>query len=213
MATATDDFNRANEATLTGNWETLGTAGLRLQTNQLDVGTSSVNAFSGWKTSVNDFTDEQFSQVAIKSPANSDDGGVGVRFTNTGNGTGYLAVWWQSAGQVRLYKVTSGTFTEVATRTTTWTSGDILKISVETNGANADIKVYKNDVQLGATYSDTSSVLTGGQPSLYYRWDNTRATKLDDWAGGDGTGLGGGGAASPGLPWQNKGAMGTMVAM
>lgn len=185
MATVTDDFNRANEATLTGNWETLTANGLRLQTNQLDGSSSDVNCVSGWKASVNDFGDNQEAYVAIKSPGNADNGGVGVRFLSTSGGQGYVARWENAAGQVRVYKFSAGTPTEIFVRATTWVSGDILKISVETNGSNADIKVYQNGTQLGATYSDTTSVLTGGQIAVHYLWGNTRATKLDDFGGGD----------------------------
>lgn len=185
MTTQSDSFTRANEDPLAGNWETLVNNGFYLSSNAVYGKDSSVWDVSGWKASVNDFNDDQFSQAAIVVPGGGDLAGVAVRFLSTAGGRGYFAYWDPGNGRVYLYKMVAGAATQLANTVTTWASADVLRLESIQNGGNVDLKYYKNGAQLGSTYTDSSSPLTGGQPGIVYYYQDIRSIAVDDWQGGD----------------------------
>lgn len=195
MATASDDFNRTDEEPIAGNWETLDGTGLRISTNQCDCGDFSGNPnASGWKASTNDFGDNQFSQATISGMVNFDNAGLIVRGVATGGGSYYGVFYRLNATQAAIFKVAAGVYSELTTIAGAIAAGSVLRIEAETSGANCLLRVYDDGVQIGSTYTDSSSPLTGGQPGMFYEAGNSGATKLDDWSGGD---LGGGGGSAP----------------
>jgi hypothetical protein len=186
VTTVTDDFNRANASPIAGDWETLGPAGVRLNTNRVDASAGSAQCLSGYKATTYAFAADQSSQITnTVVAAFGDFVGVGVRCTNAGGGRGYVTFWNGGNGRVYLYKVSAGALgTAVNSVVNTWTANDIIKLAAVTNGANCDLTVYKNGSSI-MTYSDTSTPYTDGQPAIYAFNGNANGTKGDDWVGED----------------------------
>jgi hypothetical protein len=67
-----------------------------------------------------------------------------------------------------------------------------LRIETEDSGSNVLVRAYKDGV-LAASWTDTSSVLTGGQPGLEVYAHSSFITPVAEWSGGD---WGGGGVVS-----------------
>jgi hypothetical protein len=185
MTTVSDNFNRADENPIAGNWETLTANGLRLLTNQLQATASGAECLSGYRASATAFLANHSSAAAIVSPVNDDNAGVGVRCASTGGGRGYIARFLNGDGRIYLNKMTAGALgATLIAPVVTWSSGDVLLLSAVTSGANCDLEVFQNGVSRG-TYTDSSSPYTSGQPAVYYRFDNANGTKIDDWQGVD----------------------------
>lgn len=188
MAHASDDFNRANENPLAGNWETLYGANAQISSSAVIVagGYGGIGAV-GWKASTNDFGDDQYSQIKISTANAGDYNGVILRGVSTGGGQGYTVEVRSEVGDVRIRAISGGGPDTLSTISATFASGDILRAYAAANGANVDIAVFKNGVQVGSTYTDTFYKFTGGQPGFWYSFQNTNGTITDDWYGGDGT--------------------------
>lgn len=74
----------------------------------------------------------------------------------------------------------------------TFGSGNVIRLEVTVSGANRVLTAYKDTVQF-ATNTDTSSVLTGGQPGLEVYAHSSFLTPVSEWSGGN---IGGGGGSS-----------------
>ncbi len=183
MASASDDFNRSNENPLAGSWEVTLGSNLQISSNVVK-GTSGV-CVVGWKASVNNFGDVQFSQVRILTPGSGDVAGPALQ---AASGQCYLVYYNEGDSRIYLEKVGGPNEGPLTSSVETVVGGDIIKATLDAGG---NIAIYVNDVEVN-TFEDPTP-LTGGQPGMIYDLQNSNATSLDDWAGGDGTGPGGGG--------------------
>ncbi len=163
MASATDDFNRAdNPATLGANWTAAsGTWGI-FSNEAYCPSSPGVVYYSGVA-----FTGDHSSQA------------VAGAFYGVPNI--WPAVRVQASGDAyvndatTLYKRIGGVNTLLLNHGTTFTTGDILKL--EANGTT--LTVYKNGVSVGSV---TDATLSGGAPGMYA---STSIVTLNDWAGAD----------------------------
>lgn len=80
----------------------------------------------------------------------------------------------------------------------TWADDDFLEGEAITNGADCDLKLYKNGTLL-RTVTDSTSPLTGGKPGIYARSTSSYQMALDDLELGDITSASGGGPLTGGL--------------
>lgn len=189
MASASDDFNRANENPLAGNWETV-IAGLQLASN-VGKAASAAACAAAYKASVTAFSGDHYSEFVIGNATAFDYPGAGLRCNTTGGGNGYFAVVETDSNRIQWRKLVLGVFSNIgSTIAYTDANGDTIRASVTTNGVSADLRVYVNGVQQGATLNDAVGVLTGGQPGLYYEFGNSNGTTIDNFAAAD---LGSGG--------------------
>lgn len=177
---ATDDFNRANETPLAGNWTTVTS-----ETNSnLSSNTVVPSVLSNDSTVYrNDITppNDQYSQAKITVNNNSGGGigqGVAVRVA-TGARTYYRVVADHAASNnVELGAMVAGTFTPIWTRTQAFTDGDTFRLEVQ----GTTLRVYRNGVQIGADSTDSN--IASGRFGLSYSSTATSAS-ADDWEGGD----------------------------
>ncbi|MFC4307493.1 hypothetical protein ACFPN2_00225 [Steroidobacter flavus] len=177
-AVQVDNFNRANATPLGGNWETITANGLNLASNQVTGSTGL--AVSGWKAASFAFAADQSSEVKVLVPGDYDDAGIGVRLSSTGGGQGYVAQYRAGDGRVYVSRLTAGALTTLIAPVVSWTSGDVLKLTV----TGTMLEVFRNGVSIGST---TDSTHASGQPGLVYQLDNLNVTRLDDWQGQDGS--------------------------
>ena len=174
----TDNFNRADENPLAGNWETVGAGALQLSSNAVKASGSSILSASGWKSSVNPFNANQYSKVQFTGIHIYDEGGVTVRGTAGSNGTYYASIYKIGAAELSISKVINGTLTELTNGACTLSLNDTIKLQV----SGTTLTAYQNTTQI-CTIVDSS--ISSGQPGLFYDYGDANTTVLDNWEGGN----------------------------
>lgn len=181
-ALATDNFNRADEVPIAGNWTDLG------EVDQLYLGANTVlpesesQDASVYYNAVS-FPNDQYSQANITSTNSAGDGagmGVGVRANTPGASRNYyrLVIDAVASLNIELAKRVSGTYTRLWIRTQSWSAGALIYLGVQ--GTTLVAKVAGTAV--GASQSD--SAIATGSGSLVHSSTTTGAT-ADNWEGGD----------------------------
>lgn len=180
---ATDDFNRANDTNLLGNWtEEVGGFGFNVTSNTAqtdDIGSDTIAVLGGvtWPT-------DMYAQAKISVTGTAGGFGVALRADTVAN-TYYRAVVNKAASaNVSVERMVTGTHTVLSTRTTTWTDGNTLKLEVTGTGASIVLKVYQNGTQLGANIADASGgISTINKPGLTYSSTSVSGS-VDDFEAG-----------------------------
>jgi len=163
-----DNFNRANETPLTGNW--YNKAGINLSINKV-VSTTYSDKFAVRKTP--QFTANQYSEIKlINTPGY--DFGPSVRCSST-QLTGYWFTPFSNGTSVLIAKFNNGSFSTLLTTQAQTKVNDILRLEINGNV----LKGYINGVQVIST-TDNNPIATG-QPGLFIYDTST----LDDWKGGN----------------------------
>jgi hypothetical protein len=171
MASASDDFNRANESPMGGNWTSPNGAAADLNTNAI-LGQAGSRSDEYWNPTT--FNNDQYSQVKVGTVS------AGAKFN-------YAVVRVSSAEADKGYYLTTdgaelfmqrgdggGTFTEIADYGQTVAANDVIKIGV----AGTTLYPFKNGTPVGSTPDATyASGRTG-----FAVFDTAT---LDDWEGGD----------------------------
>ena len=164
----TDNFNRANETPLSGNW--YSKIGINLSNNRL-VSTVSSDKFISIKTPT--ISANQFSEIKIIATP-SFDFGPAVRVSST-NLTGY---WLTANGDgtiILIVKFNNGALSVLSMVQSTVKLNDIIRLEINGNV----LKGYVNGIQV-TTVIDNSPIASG-QPGLFIYDTST----LDDWKGGN----------------------------
>lgn len=165
MASASDDFNRADSGTLGSNWTTaVAGTGPTIQSNTAKGSNAAVDG--AFYNAVSFASDHQ-AQIAKSN--SSDYQGPGVRIGTIGGGQGYV---YFNHGSVQ--KVLAGANGEIAS-TTPFVSGDAASI----RAVGSTLTWYKNGA-LVDTLSDAS--IGSGAPGL---WFYNSIGAADDWQGTD----------------------------
>lgn len=179
----TDDFNRANQNPIAGDWESgLGANGQvkiasNAATNVSGTGTASV------KASALSISSNQRAEVKLDSSTYDNNGGPVVRMQSDGS---HYRLWWSyTYGQGNISKIdASGTETEIGSRFYGYpTTSDTLGLEI----TGTSIRPYK--INGGTTTylkaSETDSALAGGQPGLWVAgggtFSGTAAFRADNY--------------------------------
>ena len=173
--TASDDFNRADGA-LGGNWTAMSDGAMTIS-SQMVVGRSSGQ--SGDTRTAETYTSDQYSQVQLTSTQLTGVQWIGpaVRSQNGGQNL-YLGIYFWNNGspQLRLYKRTSGGFTQLGSSYPTGGLPAGATLGLTATGAAISFLLNGSPV---ITITDTS--LTGGAPGIMAYGTG----EADNWAGGD----------------------------
>ena len=171
-----DNFNRADGA-IGGNYDTA--AGFTAMTvNSNAARGNSDLSLSSIKTSVVSFNTNQRSQVTYNSIIGFDFAGPAVR-VNATNGTGYILHLDAFGGnERRLSRITGSVRTTIGTTNLLPVNGDVFVLEVSGN----ILRVYKNNTLVA---TETDNTYTSGQPGLYYKLENSNATRLDNFIASD----------------------------
>jgi hypothetical protein len=176
----TDDFNRANESPLAGNWTRVlqGTTDLQLLSNAVALLTTHTNdvyaRYNPWASG-----NDQYSQADITSggAGAGSGGGVVVRMATSGAITMYRLVV-DNAGNYELTRRIADAGTSLRTGTLSYVAGTKLGLSI----IGSTLKIWYAGVQVGADIVD-GSPLASGQPGIGYSSDTTTIT-VDNWDAG-----------------------------
>ena len=126
MATASDNFNRADENPLSGggNWVQMGThVQIKLVTNQV-TGASVAYCLQRWTTST--WASDQSSEMTM---TNSPGDGVGCAVRCSASAVDlYSGQGWTAASQIK--KWVTDLDTNLAQNTTAWGNTDVIKVDV-----------------------------------------------------------------------------------
>lgn len=188
MATESDNFNRANENPLAGNYELLdnpdaGSSTAQLLANEVKPAAVGESVY-GWKSSVTNFGDDQDVDITIGSFLNFDVVAPAARYTSASGGNGYYVSY--ASDRVDLVSVVNGTSGNLAAQTGL-TIGAADKITLDCSGTT--IRVLENDVErISITNADHAS----GQPGIYFAFGSSNGTTGDNWNATDGVAAGAG---------------------
>ena len=187
MATASDDFNRADNTSLGSNWSQHGggaNTDLRIVNNRVVVGVdlnSDADAiYIG--PALDGISADQFSEATVTNPGAGAGGEQGIGLCVRSNNADF-----SSRTQYRFIvdetSCTIGKFLNtvhsvLTTDTVSFTNGDVMRLEV--NGTH--ITGYKNGVVVLEADDDT---IASGLPGISYSSIEWGVPSLDDWSGGD----------------------------
>lgn len=179
---ASDDFNRANETPLAGNWTTItGQTAFNLATNQIAPSANGNDA--GMYYNAITPTANQWASAAITSPGTGASGqgtGVAIRCSTGANTFIRCVIDAAGANNIELGALVAGVYTAAAgwPRTVTYVAGAVLKVSAVSN----TITVTYNGSAVGADTTITNP--TTGRWGLAYS-SNEPNCKIDNFLGGE----------------------------
>jgi hypothetical protein len=190
---ATDNFNRADSASLGGNWTEIsynGTTPWAIASNQASGSTSAGTVPISYYSNAT-FPDDQYGQMVLKTIADAKGAGPIVRASGTDQNsmTFYFAEYGAVEG--RYFAVVSGGFTLLGNGAPAGAANDLIYLSA----VGSTIVVKRNATQ---DFTTTDTTVTTGPPGMWAQNQTGAAglSAVDDWEGGDFSG-GGGGAVQP----------------
>lgn len=172
-ATALDNFNRADENPLAGNWTSVSANPFRLIGNQAyGSGAGSGETYAYWNA--NTFSDDQFSQIQIVTANEA----LGVTVRGSGASTDYYAV--QDFTGANLFKYVSGAYTSLDQQSYAWSTNDYIRLAA----SGSTLTVYGDASNPPTTQiaQATDTTFASGKVGIYDWFGNAI---LDNWSGGD----------------------------
>jgi hypothetical protein len=174
---ATDNFNRADENPIAGNWTNHGTQ------NRI---VSNVVQGNNWETASNwnadTFNNDQYAKYTIVSSNGTMDAGVAVRIGPTSLNCYIMSSYGGGCGYG---KFVNNAFSDIIGTTTTTAPGDIIELRI----SGSTLSGFKNGSPVSNTASD--GTLTSGSAGFYIYDANAQ---IDNWEGGN---IGGGAPVLP----------------
>ena len=173
----TDDFNRASFQTASRYATATGYDPMAIFVASGSVYASNPfprRCLSAVSTSVAIFSDNQEAEITYTTVSNADYAGPAVR-VNVADGTGYvLNIDTVNANGRRLSIVSASVVTPIGNVNLTASAGDVYTL----RAIGSDISVYRNNVLVD---SKNDATYTSGQPGLFYDWQNSRGTRMDNF--------------------------------
>ena len=179
---ATDNFNRADSATLGANWSVMtGQTGWQIVSNSarvLDTGVDCADRYSAVS-----WPNDQYSQAEVTLSARAWVTGEGLGLLLRGSAAAETFYRFVTARDTvgddsEFGKVVTGTFTALATRSFTFSSGQVLYASA----SGTTIVLKYNGSQLGASITD--SAIASGSAGVASSSTVNGTDSLDNWEGG-----------------------------
>jgi hypothetical protein len=183
VSKATDDFQRANETPLAGNWTTTTSESAFNLTSNVAIPSNDAND-CGTRYSGRVWADNQYSSALITSPVAGSDVGAGlcVRVASGARTYYRCVISADVATDCTFRRFIAGASTQLVQFTTSFASGDRVTFRVSGPASAAFLEVLVNGVSAG-TFLDNSS-LQSGSPGMSYS-SNQAGTSLNDWEGGE----------------------------
>lgn len=186
---ATDDFNRANADPLDGSWATgSGLTRMALSSNHVIPG--SLGSDCGSRSTARTWADDQSSSAILTCTGTAGTGsgiGLTVRMSASANTLYRFVIDHASPGNnFHFDRDITGGLTTLLAGVQAFTDGDRFTFRVSGPASAALLELLRNGV-LVQSFTD-NSVLQSGSPGLFYSSSETAAT-IDDWEGGELTGL------------------------
>lgn len=175
---ATDNFDRADQSPLAGNWTATDPTPLDLVSNH--VRPSTLVTDGGAYYSAIAWPDDQYSKANLSvRGTEAEERGVGllVRQSATAVTHYWLVVDHAESGNVAIDKAIDGDYTNLATFTEEWTDGDEWELRV----VGPTLQAFRNGNQVGTNITDYA--IASGSAGLVYSSTETSAA-IDNWEGG-----------------------------
>ncbi len=176
--TFSDDFNRADSATLGASWaHATGFGDIKIVANTARATTDSAYSIDLYQTATN--TNNQFVQWTVTF---SGSGGYldGYLRADSSLANAYFCLISNGGSPTTaIYKTVTTTTTQLTSNATTWTTGDVAKCTV----SGTTITLFKNGSSV-ATATD-SAVASGSIGLAIFAIGNPNEAYLDDFSGGD----------------------------
>jgi hypothetical protein len=185
VATAADNFQRADANPMSGSWG-IPTSVPQLQIISHNVAVNATSQNSAEYYNGATFGNDQFSQAVVVTLATSGQPGPGVVVRLSASAmTGYVARVQTGAGAgIYLDKIVANVTTNLFTASgATFNAGDTLKITA----IGTLISVYRNGVLVN---SATDASIASGQPGIFIWSGSSASGTVTNWAGGDATPIG-----------------------
>jgi hypothetical protein len=179
---ATDAFTRANNADLGTAWDvSTGQGAFAISGN---TAISNFVGDAGESYNAITWPDDQYVQAAVTVTGGTTPGGgagLGVQArAATGAWTAYrLVVSTAVTNNIELAKFVAAGYTLLGQRTQAWTAGDTLRLEAQ----GTTLRVLRNGVQLGATFTDSG--IASGRGGIVLSFGDSVAGSLDNFEGGD----------------------------
>ncbi len=202
MASASDDFTRADSTGLGANWSSLtGFAQLQIVSN-VGRGTSTSGINFERYTGLT-WANEQWAQVKLPVISTGSNDGAGPAVRMTAGGSVYYVVCNSGSGfQIRKYVngVFSGTIGTYGVSTPA--VNDTIRLHVLEVSGVTTLRVFRNTFITPLFEStDTSSPLLSGNPGAFTEHATLANAQFDDWSAED---VGGGGSTGASFPrWRS----------
>lgn len=207
MASASDNFNRADNLDLGANWDSI-LSSAQIVGNEVRV-TTAGSAASEVYNAFSPTNDQECRVTIVTNTGTNAFIGATVRSADTPTNTHYHGISEANAAETsRIRKIVAGVVTQLATENaTTWVAGDVVTIGV----VGTALTLYRNGTSvLTATDGDIAS----GKGGLYMFNDSAdlATVELDTWEVTDGSfsGSGGGIGNIPGNATQERRGGGTL---
>lgn len=183
--TITDDFNRANGGDIGANWTPVTSeTAMQILSNQIQP--QSAGADCGERYSGVTWAANQSSECAVTVTGGTAGTGGGVLVRCASGARTYFRLVVDDAGHWEVGRTVSGTFTSLATGTTTYSAGAKIKLTATGTSPSIQLTSVYNGSQLNSqTVNVGSTALDSGSPGISYSSATTTCI-LDDWTGIDG---------------------------
>ena len=175
--TVSDDFNRADNADLGANWTVVSGESTWTINGNTAIPSSTVADCTERYSGVS-WTDNQSSEANATAGGSSAGAGPGVAVRCASGARTFYRLVIDNAGNWEMGKMVAGTFTSLATGTTTYSAGALIKLSA----IGTTITSTYNGSQID---SRTDSSISSGSPGVSYSSFITTPS-LDNWVGRDG---------------------------
>ena len=131
---------------------------------------------------VDQFGEDQFSEITLGNIATGDWIGAGVRMSQATSYPRYVAVVY--SGSIIIFYRAPGQWISLATASATYTAGDLLRLEV--SGENPVHLVAKINGETITSFDDSTYKLLGGNPGLeIYDSAKAQVTTITAWQGGN----------------------------
>lgn len=180
-----DNFNRANETPLAGNWTDPGSpVPFNLSGNVVVPSAPGANDSWAFYNAIT-WPDNQWSSAVLTCTGTVGGGagvGLAVRLSNNTGPNGYrLVIDHNATTNWTLSRFNSGVSSTLASGLVTFTDGDTFTLQIVTAGANAFLTMFRGITQF-SSFTDTSPIASGSA-GLAFSSNETAAT-IDNWVGG-----------------------------
>jgi hypothetical protein len=188
MPTFSDDFNRADGA-LGSNWAAVtGLGALAIIGQQVSAASPTVCA-NAVATGAGTFAADQEASITVPTLGGSDFTGPAVR-VSAGGGTGYAIYTDGGNTSTRgVYAFNGTALTRISSVNFPCSANDLLTLRVVGTDSSLVLTALRNGTVV-ETIVNPSTTYNSGQPGILYEWQNSRATRGDNFTATDS--LGGG---------------------
>lgn len=189
---ASDSFTGSDANPIGGNWTTVTSEGALKRVSNT-CAPASLSSDSGARNTAATWPNDQYSQCKVTVSGTDAQSGIGPACRIASAAETLYRVVINSAGSnnVTLAKIVATAYTQIWTRTASFTNGDLVRLEAQ----GTTLRVFIAGTQVGTDTTDSS--ISSGAAGIGYSSASSSAS-VDDWEGGDFSGGGTDATVTPG---------------